>query len=155
MDSPPPPASPAMDEKPYDSILEDEDEGPYSRPRMPLTTGNMADIVNDAVGHATIRFEQLFNDHKLELEAKEVAAEKTLKTRLKKEKKERAEERKELVEMIREMALELDDDKEPEVEEPIVLKDAVGRKFIFPYESCRTWRVSVPLPPPSNLAPCE
>lgn len=93
--------------------------------------------------------EQHFQAQKAELEAKEKAAEKALKARIKKEKKEREEERKELVEMIREMALELED-RESEVEEPIVLKDAVGRKFIFPFEACRTWNVRAPNPPDSS-----
>ena len=103
----------------------------------------VAGIVDDAVNKALSRMEQLFSDQKAELEAKEAAAEKALKSRLKKEKKERAEERGDLVEAIREMALELGDRDNGNDDEPIVLKDAVGRKFIFPFETCRTWRVSL------------
>lgn len=32
------------------------------------------------------------------------------------------------------------DDKEPE--EPVILRDGMGSKYIFPYELCRTWKVS-------------
>lgn len=32
----------------------------------------------------------------------------------------------------------------PEKKKPIKFKDAVGRKFSFPFELCATWRVSVP-----------
>jgi len=109
----------------------------------------LTEAVDDAVNKVYARMEKLFLDQKAENEAKEKAAEKALKSRLKKEKKERADERKELVDEIREMALELED-RDSEVEEPVVLKDAVGRRFIFPYEKCRTWRVSIPPPPPPS-----
>ena len=113
-------------------------------PKISLDQQWVAGIVDDAVTKAVARMELLFSDQKADFEAKEAAAEKALKSRLKKEKKERADERKELVESIREMALELEDRDNSDDNEPIILKDAVGRKFIFPFESCRTWRVSLP-----------
>ncbi|KAL6714335.1 hypothetical protein ACLMJK_007758 [Lecanora helva] len=112
----------------------------YLPTQISMNSQQLAAIVDDVVTKAVIRVEQLFNDQKKELEAKEISAEKALQTRLKKLKKERAQERKELVEMIREMALELEERDPQDVEEPVVLKDAVGRKFVFPYEKCKTWK---------------
>ena len=111
--------------------------------KVSLEQQYLSRMVDEAVNKALSRVERLFQDQKVELATKEAAAEKALKSRKKKEKKERAEERKELVEAIREMALELEDRDPDDSADPVVLKDAVGRRFIFPFEACRTWRVSL------------
>lgn len=78
--------------------------------------------------------------------ARDVMAEKAAKAREKKERRERESERGELVEAIREMVLEeMEKEKEKEDmgEEPLVLRDCVGRVFVFPFEEGRGWKVCV------------
>lgn len=72
--------------------------------------------------------------------ARDAMKEKAAKARVKIERKERECEREELVEAIRRMALE-EKEREGREEMPVVLKDCVGRRFVFPWEEGRGWQV--------------
>jgi hypothetical protein len=37
-----------------------------------------------------------------------------------------------------------DDDQRTKLKDPILFKDAIGRKFTFPFYLCTTWQVSSP-----------
>jgi len=103
----------------------------------------LTNIVEDVVDNRLARLERLVLNIKDEQNTRETAAEKALKARTKKERKERENEREELVEAIRDMALE-EKEKEAKEEDPVLLKDCVGRNFVFPFEECRGWKVCRP-----------
>ncbi|KAK4695525.1 hypothetical protein P7C71_g2243, partial [Lecanoromycetidae sp. Uapishka_2] len=122
-----------------------------------LNPSRLTDIIEDVVDNKLSRLENLLlegknrQDFKLsaleatllamsgDQAARDEKAEKASKARTRKEKRERETEREDLVEAIRHMALE-EEEKGSRIEEPVLLKDCVGRSFVFPFEECRGWK---------------
>lgn len=123
-------ASPSHDER-YSDDLESTDQQIITR------------IADAAVSRAITQLETLFEEQTRKAEARDVATTTARRARVKKERKERENERKGLVEAIREMVLEerMKDEVVIEEQKPVVLKDAVGRKFVVPWDKAKEWTV--------------
>ena len=104
------------------------------------------------------RLEKILLDQKKEADEKEAKAKKAAEDKvvadakaaadaaaLAIEKKKMAEEAKKVAEAAAAAAAAAAAPKKEEKKKPIKFKDAVGRKFSFPYHLCKTWKVSPPL----------
>lgn len=134
------PSKHTTEQKELTSIVDAAVETVLSRMGKLFVQQNLVNVNRDAVAfsHAEKLTEEVKTEHRhhtiwLERKRKEWKEE---------DRRERRGERKKLVEEIEEVALRLGNrDEDPE--EPIVLVDAVGRKFVFPFERCRTWAVCI------------